>query len=90
MKKPTKKSRVFETNDDINQQTKRFLKLLKGIVHKSFKKVKIRKDKQSEYQKLYNKWTSLRNKEDENSQRRSKEIKSELSEKILRDHLKGN
>ena len=28
-----KLSKVFETNDDINLQTKKFLKLLKGIVH---------------------------------------------------------
>ena len=66
-----KLSKIFHTNNDINQQTKKFLKVLKSIVHKSFKKVKIRKDRKSEYQELYTKWTHVRNKEDEVSIRRS-------------------
>ena len=41
----TKLSKVFDTNDDLNNQTKKFLNVLKGIVHKSFNKVKIRTNK---------------------------------------------
>ena len=60
---------------------KKFLRVLKSIVHKSLKKVKIRKERKSEYQELYTKWTHVRNKEDEVSIRRSKEIESELADK---------
>ena len=73
--------KVFDTEEDLNTQTKKFLKLLKGCVHKSFKRVKIRTKKVSEYEKLYSKWKSVKNKDDESSKRRSKEIENELAEK---------
>ena len=57
-----KLSTVFESNDDLNLQTKKFLKLLKNSVYKSFKRVKLRKDNFTEYEKLDTKWTSVRKK----------------------------
>ena len=44
-------------------------------------KVKIRKEKESDYQKLYNRWTKVRNKEDKSSQLKSQEIEAELADK---------
>ena len=38
-----KLSKVFDNSDDLNNRTKKFLKLLKASVYKSFKKVKIKK-----------------------------------------------
>ena len=32
----TKLSDIFDTNEDINTQTKRFIKTLDGILHKCF------------------------------------------------------
>ena len=39
-----KLSAAFNTGDDLNKQTKKFLKCLKRCVHKCFRKVKIRKE----------------------------------------------
>ena len=64
-----------------NKQTKKFLKCLKRCVHKCFRKVKIRKEKPTEYEKLYMQWTDIRNKVDKTSQEKSKIIENELADK---------
>ena len=76
-----KLSKIFDSEDNINKQTKKFLKGLKRVVHKCFKKVKIRKEKESEYEFLYKRWMDVRYKDDETSKEQSKDIENELAEK---------
>ena len=76
-----KLSKIFDTEDNIEKQTKKFLKGIKRVVHKCFSKVKVRKDKQSDYDKLYTKWMDVRFKEDDKSKSMSTDIENELSNK---------
>ena len=52
--KSTKLSNIFESDEDIEKQTKKFLKMLKRCIHKCFKKIKIKATKSREYDRLYN------------------------------------
>ena len=78
----TKKlSEVFDTNQDINEQTNVFLKRLDRIVHKCFKKIRIGRIKESEYEQLYGKWVGVRHKDDKDSKDLSNELEEELASK---------
>ena len=78
----TKKlSEVFDNEDDLEKQTKKFLKRLQRCIHMCFKKVKICKDKVTDYEKLYKLWKELRVKEDNISQKEAQEIETRLADK---------
>ena len=79
--KTTKLSEVFDTNEDINTQTKKFLKRLDKILHRCFKKVRVGGKKPSEYEKLYGKWVEVRHLEDDQSKEKSKHLETELADK---------
>ena len=66
-------SSVFDSDEDINIQTNKFLKLLYRCIYKCFRKVKINKSKESEYEKLYGKWVKIKNKNDLINQRKAKD-----------------
>ena len=76
-----KLSNIFDKDDDLEGQAKKFLKLLKRCLHKCFKKVKIRNENNSEYEKLYKKWKEVRNKDDTTSKEEAKELEEELADK---------
>jgi hypothetical protein len=77
----SKLSEVFDSDSDLEVQTKKFLKLLKRSIHKCFKKVKIVKTRESEYDKLYKKWKTVRAKEDLKSKEEAEELETELANK---------
>ena len=69
---------VFNSNEDINILTNRFLKKLKGCIAMCFKKVRINnKEKKDKTQKLHEKITYLRNNKD-------RENKEDL-EQVIKD-----
>ena len=80
----TKLSEVFETNEDINTQTKKFLKRLDKTVNRCFKKVRISGKKPSEYEKLYGKWVEVRHLEDDENKQKSKDLEAELADKYAK------
>ena len=63
----TKLSAVFNSDENINTLTEKFIKLLNKCIHKSFRKVKVTNSKETEYEKLYYKWVQTKEKEDRNS-----------------------
>ena len=77
----TKLSEIFDTDDDLEKQTKKFLKKLKRCMHKCFKKIKIKKDRESDYEKLYKEWTDMKNKEDTGSKEKAKVMEADIAEK---------
>ena len=77
----TKLSEVFDSDRDLESQTKKFLKLLKRSIHTSLKKVKVIKTRESEYDKLYKKWKAARNKEDPKSKEEAEDLETELADK---------
>ena len=77
----TKFSEVFDTDEDINVKTKNFLKRLDKTMHKCFKKVRIGRRKTSDYEKLYGEWVEIRNKTDNESKLKSKELEEKLADK---------
>ena len=75
----TKKlSEVFDTNKDINEQTNMFLKRLDKIVHKCFKKIRVGRKKESEYEQLYGKWVEVRHKKIKTAKNLVKNLKRNL------------
>ena len=75
-------SEVFETTENINIQTKQFIKRLNKCIHKSFKKIRIGKRKPSEYERLYAKWTEIKHKEDNENKLESLRLETELADKF--------
>ena len=57
-------SSVFDSSEDINILTNRFVKKLDGCIKVNFKKVRINKNKPTQYEKLYNKLRELKRKDD--------------------------
>ena len=57
-------SSVFDSEDYLNTQTKRFIKKLDGCIKMCFKKVRISSSKETEEEKLYNKLRILKAKDD--------------------------
>ena len=75
-------SNVFDTKDDLNIQTEKFLKTLDKCIKKSFTKVRLGSKKPTEYETLYSRWVEVRHKEDNISKMESKELETELADKF--------
>ena len=56
----TSLSEVFDTTENINIQTEKFIMKLDKCIHKSFKKIRIGSKKPTEYENLYAKWVEVR------------------------------
>ena len=84
----TKLSEIFDNGDTLKNQTKKFLKMLKRCLHKCFKKIKIKKDRETEYEKLYKKWKSLKTKEDTKSKEDAEAMEESLADKYGEDIFK--
>ena len=80
-------SSAFDTSDDINTQTKVFLKKLENIVHKCFKMIRIKEKNDGEKETLYKKWKSLKNKTDKQSQTEYKEVEEILASKFSGEYF---
>ena len=78
-------SSVFDSNDNINVLTNRFIKKLDGCIKHSFKKVRVSNNKPSGANKLYDRMRELKGKHD-------KESKNELEDIIeaIAAHAEGN
>ena len=73
-------SSVFNSNEDIEVLSNRFLKKLKGCVAMNFKKVRItRKKKPSKTEELHERMTSLKTKTDLKSKREVEGIVKEIA-----------
>ena len=79
--KTTKLSNIFDTEDALEKQTKKFLKMLKKCMHKCFTKIKIKKGRETEYERLYKKWKDTKTKEDAKSKQEAKDMETELADK---------
>ena len=83
-------SSAFDTSDDINTQTKVFLKKLENIVHKCLKKIRIKEKNDGEKETLYKKWKSLKNKTDKQSQTEYKEVEEILAREYSEEYFEKN
>ena len=84
----TKLSSIFESNKDINKQTKQFIKKLDGVLHQCFKKIKIKGTPNKEIDDLFAQQKQLKSKVDAESKRKLKEIEDKLAEKMSEDMFK--
>ena len=84
----TKLSDIFKSEEDVNTQTKKFLKKLKGVIHQCFKKVKVQPAHNSEIDKLLKTEKELKSKSDQDSKIQLKQVQSELAEKMCEDMYK--
>ena len=77
----TKLSNIFDTDDDLDKQTKKFLKMVKRCMHKCFKKIKIKQGRETDYKKLYKEWKNIKKKDDVKSKEEAKAMEEVLAEK---------
>ena len=77
-------SKIFEEEKDLDKATSKFMKKLNKVLHKCFKKVKVKSNKVSEKEDdLYKKWKSLKDKDDVKSKEEKDEIEEELAEEYF-------
>ena len=67
-------SSVFDSEEDLNILTKRFIKKLDGCIKHSFRKVRVSNNKPSDEEKLYDNMRKLKGKEDEQSVQKLNEV----------------
>ena len=87
---------IVNKDEDVDILTKKLLKRLNGVIHESFKKIRIKEDNQDIIiLKLFDQRRVLRTKTDENSKKLLSQINDKLAEKfadnnvkIIRDELK--
>ena len=81
-------SSIFESSEDINKQTKQFIKKLNGILHQCFKKIKVKSTYNKEVDELFKQQKQLRLKVDVESKKKLKEIEEKLADKLADDMFK--
>ena len=78
-------SQIFDSDKDINVLTKKFLKRLNGFICQNFKKIRITEDIDKNLEKLYNMRSELRNKTDEDSKEKLKDVEKQLEDEYSND-----
>ena len=81
-------SSVFDSSEDINVLTNRFIKKLDGCVKVNFIKVRINRNKPTQYEKLHNELRELNGKEDPESVNRLKEVIEAIAEEAEQKYKK--
>ena len=84
----TKLSSVFDTKDNIEVQSKRFLKELNKILHQCFKKIRVTESTNKEVDRLFEKRKFLKKKEDRNSKKELNKVEEKLADKMAEDMYK--
>ena len=84
----TKLSSIFDTEDSIEVQRKKFLKELGRILHQCFKKVRVKDTQNVNINKLFDKQKSLKSKTDKKSKHLLQNVEDELAEKMADDLYK--
>ena len=77
----TKLSEVFDSKEDLNKCTLKFLKRLGRMIHKSFRKVRLAHKHDSAYDELYRRWKNIKKKHDKESIEEAQNIEKELADK---------
>ena len=69
------------SDDNIDAQTKKFIKLLYKCIYKCFRKVKVSNSKETDYEKFYAKWVRTKEKNDRDSKKEDDKLEKELADK---------
>ena len=80
-------SSIFDEHGDINVQTKKFIKMIEKLIHKCFKKIRVKERKDEEKDNLFRKWRNMKNKYDENSQKELKDIEKVIADKYAEEYF---
>ena len=73
-------SSIFDSDEDLNILTQRFIKKLDGCVKMNFKKIRINNSKKSEEEKLYQRMRELKGKEDDKSKAEVEDVIKAIAE----------
>ena len=84
----TKLSSIFDTQDSIEVQSKKFLKQLSKMLHQCFKKIRVKDTINVEINKLFDKQKCLKMKTDIKSKQLLQNVEDELAEKMADDLYK--
>ena len=69
---------------DVNSQTKEFIKRIENVVHRCFKKIKIKERKDEEKEALFKRWKKLKNDADENNKSELRNIEKHFLINMLK------
>ena len=72
-------SSIFDSKKSVEKQAKQFLKTLKGLLHKCFKKIKIKENSIKQEDILYAEQKELKGKNDAESKRKLEKIEEKLA-----------
>ena len=73
-------SSIFDSKDDLNILTLRFIKKLDGCIKMNFRKVRVNNHKETDEEKLYKKLRVLKERNDEESQEAIEEVVKAIAE----------
>ena len=74
-------SKPFEDEPNLEVATDKFFKRLNKMLHKCFKKIGVKNEKINEtFERMYNKWKSVRNKTDPESVEETRELEALLAD----------
>ena len=81
-------SSVFDSNENINVLTNRFIKKLDGCIKVNFKKVRLNRNKPTQYENLYNQLRELKGKEDKESINQIKKVIEAIAKEAEKKYYK--
>ena len=81
----TRLSTIFDTEESVEKQTKKFLKKFNRILHQCFPKIRIKHAKETEIDKLFKTKRDLKHKDDHASKEKLKTVETKLADKMAED-----
>ena len=84
-KNNTKLSSIFETEERVEVQARKFIKALNRILHQCFKKVSIKPKLNTKIDQLFRRQRELKKKTDKESQKELKDVEEDLADKMAED-----
>ena len=81
-------SNILNSKDDINTLTKRFTKKIDGCIKSNFRRVRVKKNKELEQEKLYKKLKILKEKYDEKSKDEAEKVEEAIANAAEAEYLK--
>ena len=81
-------SSIFDSGDDINLLTQRFMKKLNGCIAMCFKKVRVSDRKESEQDRLHKRMIMLKNKTDHKSKAELEKVVEDIAENAEKKYQK--
>ena len=75
-------SSIFDTKENVEIQAKQFMKKLNGILHQSFRKIRIKPQSETKFDKMFKKQKELKRKTDEESKIKLSKLERDMADEM--------